>query len=322
MATREHGPVLVSIEDVTERKRAALRESEVRYRTPFEDSLVLGGRLFRGKARICGWSRRGCAIFAYFQAHPDKRRPRIRRRWTCTGPETGAAVRGAHRVVPEEAAPSAAEFEAVAHGAEWFETEHLGTALDGEMLTLITKWTAAPGFEQSLARVLVSVVDISERKHLERALRASLEQADRSRRLVLALGAAAQAVQRARTPEEIYQTIGYEVAGLGYQALVLEATADRSHLIVRHTTWEPGVVAAVEAQIGLPVSGFRVPLGPGLLLSDVIARGQSVYARAPVDSVRNVLPEPLKARAQGILEMLDISRTVCAPLGQGDCHGC
>jgi hypothetical protein len=52
---------------------------------------------------------------------------------------------------------------------------------------------------------------------MEEALRKSLEEAVRGQRLLIALNQAAQAVQRTYTKEEIYQTVGEEIARLDFQ---------------------------------------------------------------------------------------------------------
>ena len=53
--------------------------------------------------------------------------------------------------------------------------------------------------------LLTIVQDYTERKQAEEKLRRSLEATARGQRLLLALSQAAQTVQRARTPEEVYR---------------------------------------------------------------------------------------------------------------------
>lgn len=54
-----------------------------------------------------------------------------------------------------------------------FETEGVNYALDGTPIDILLSRCALPGHEQSWERVLVSIVDISERKRADRALAAS-----------------------------------------------------------------------------------------------------------------------------------------------------
>ena len=55
-----------------------------------------------------------------------------------------------------------------------------------------------------------------QRQQAEQALHQSLQEIAHTQRFLLALSQAAQAVQRAHTPLEIYDTIGREVIELGY----------------------------------------------------------------------------------------------------------
>lgn len=56
-----------------------------------------------------------------------------------------------------------------------YETEMVGSRLNGETVHALVRWNAAPGYEESLARVFVYISDISERKMMLDALKASEE---------------------------------------------------------------------------------------------------------------------------------------------------
>jgi PAS domain S-box-containing protein len=62
---------------------------------------------------------------------------------------------------------------AVAEGKTYFKVETAAQSLTGDRREIILEWSVAPGFEQSLAKVLVSLVDITELKRAEDALRES-----------------------------------------------------------------------------------------------------------------------------------------------------
>ncbi|MFQ5813948.1 MAG: cache domain-containing protein, partial [Anaerolineae bacterium] len=119
-------------------------------------------------------------------------------------------------------------------------------------------------------------------------LRRSLGETARGQRLLLALSQAAQAVQRARTPEEVYRTVGDEVARLGCHAVVFTLRAepfdsaqdrpqacaersrsgealtdDRAHLVVSHMPFESAPLRAAEKLTGLSAQDYRFPLVPG-----------------------------------------------------------
>ena len=67
------------------------------------------------------------------------------------------------------------ELIALADGKTAFRTEAVNKTLDGEEIKMLMHVTVPPGFEQTLSRVLVSIIDITEMKMAEADLRESEE---------------------------------------------------------------------------------------------------------------------------------------------------
>ncbi|MDD2388305.1 MAG: MEDS domain-containing protein [Desulfobacterales bacterium] len=65
------------------------------------------------------------------------------------------------------------ELIAIAEGCLTFEGEAVNKTLTGETVDLSLKWSVAPGHEQSLSKILVSIIDVTERKRAEMALKES-----------------------------------------------------------------------------------------------------------------------------------------------------
>ncbi len=65
------------------------------------------------------------------------------------------------------------ELLALARGDQYFETELVNRTLDGEVREVQVRLSVAPGFEKSLKKVLVSMLDVTSRNQAVRALRAS-----------------------------------------------------------------------------------------------------------------------------------------------------
>jgi two-component system, sensor histidine kinase and response regulator len=62
------------------------------------------------------------------------------------------------------------EFSSIAEGKTEFNWEGINNTLDGTPLTVSLRWSIEPGHEEDLSRVLVSMIDISDRKRNEREI--------------------------------------------------------------------------------------------------------------------------------------------------------
>jgi two-component system cell cycle sensor histidine kinase/response regulator CckA len=169
------------------REIETLRESEKKWRQWFEDAPIsLWEQDYSEvKRRVDEIRDRGVGdLEAYFQCHPDLCR------------ELAALVRvvdvnkftlrlyrartredllsGITRVFSRVSYESfIANLMTVAEGRTRFFTERIHVALDGEILHVQLHWAVAPGYEDTYGRVLVSIVDITDRQHAEEALRES-----------------------------------------------------------------------------------------------------------------------------------------------------
>ena len=76
---------------------------------------------------------------------------------------------------PDHADKFIEELVSIAEGMNEFEWEGLNKTLDGENIYVTLRWTVAAGYEESLSKVIVSLVDISTRKQAEAELSASEE---------------------------------------------------------------------------------------------------------------------------------------------------
>ncbi len=164
--------------------------------------------------------------------------------------------------------------------------------------------------------------NVTERVLAEEALHRSLERTSRGQRLLLALSQAAQAVQRARTPDEVYQTVGGEVARLDYQVAIFTLTDDRAHLTVRHLTVGPAVLRAARRLTGLPAQDYRFPLVPGGFFARIIAAGETTFVERITEIVAEALPGPVRPLASRLAALLGMERSILSPLTVGgERHG-
>ena len=134
---------------------------------------------------------------------------------------------------------------------------------------------------------------------MKEELRCSQDEASRARRLLLAFSQAAQAVQRARTPAEVYHTVGEEVVRLGFNAMVFSLTPDRASLTISHTTFEPALLQAAAKLTGIALQDYRIPLVPGGFYQRIIADGQTIFTdrNRTAEIIVEGLPGPLRPLA-------------------------
>ena len=157
-------------------------------------------------------------------------------------------------------------------------------------------------------------LDTTERKKAEAALRRSLEETARGQRLLLALSQAAQTVQRARTAEEVYRTVGDEVVKLGYHAFVFALTHDQQYLTLRHLTIKPTLLRAAEKLTGLSLQTFRVPLVESPVFQRVLTEGETSFDEPAADFMAGGLPKRVRSLAPRMAAKLGLEQCITAPL--------
>ena len=207
---------------------AAVRESESRYRGLFEHSPVsLWEEDFSEvKRHIEKIRQSGVTDFrAFFESHPQEL-------LECIGEikvldvnaatlalmhaaNKGQLIDNLQQVFPIDTSKDFVdEFVSIAEGQIEFTWESANYTLDGQKLTISLQRSAEPGHADTLEKVLISVMDITERKQAEdqiRQLNASLEQrvAERTRQLSEA--------QEQLVRHEKLATLGQLAGGVGHE---------------------------------------------------------------------------------------------------------
>jgi PAS domain S-box-containing protein len=165
---------------------------------------------------------------------------------------------------------------------------------------------------------------ISELERMKEELRRAQDEASRARRLLLAFSQAGQAVQRARTPAEVYRTVGEEVVRLGFNAVVFSLTPDRASLTISHTTFEPTLLEAAVKLTGLSLQDYRMPLVPGGFYQRIMAEGQAIFTdrKRTAEIIVEGLPGPLGPLASRLAALLRMEQGIAARLTVGgEKHG-
>ncbi len=160
--------------------------------------------------------------------------------------------------------------------------------------------------------------DITERKQAENALQGSLQKAERSQRLLLALSEAGNVIQRVHTSGEICQAVLDGLFRLGYRAAILVALPeDPGHLVLSYLSHPVKVLEALEKMIGIQTRGFRLPVEPGGLFDRVLRTGKADLSVADLFLYEKLLPRTLHPFAGTIQKTLGIQTGITVRLTRG-----
>lgn len=166
------------------------------------------------------------------------------------------------------------------------------------------------GQPQFIADVLT---DISNSVKSERELRQALEKIEQNQNLLSSLSQASQNVQRAQTPEEVYQTVGIELKNLDLDTLFFILTEDKQSLEIVHSTHSPKVLQAAEQLVGLKAVGHSFPIS-GTMYEQFIENKQTVYSDEPIAPMKDAFPKAVRPLVVQIAGMLNVENAIFAPI--------
>ncbi len=149
--------------------------------------------------------------------------------------------------------------------------------------------------------------ELSARKQVE-------ESFSRSRNLLLALSRAAQAIQQARTEEEIYQAVGEQIKSLGHEVVILTASDEKLYLNYTYSTFAKNMIEAGEKLTGLSIQNYRFLVSPESNYGRILRSGQGGFDHWTTEAIAEALPKALRSMARQLARLLKIEHSVIAPL--------
>jgi PAS domain S-box-containing protein len=257
--------VQISFWDITDRRQAevALRESEARFRSLFDDSPIsLWVEDFSAvKERLDDLRADGVEDFdAYFSQHPEVVKE-------CAALvkvlDVNKATLDLHGVVSKEDLLNnlttifpeqvieyfRKELVLVASGVTHFELETMDQTLGGKMKTVNLNWAVIPGHESDLSKVIVSLIDITERKQTEIALYESEAKmraiADSARDAILMMDPQGRIIYWNPAAEHIFGFTNAEAMGQNLHKLIVPQQYHEAHRAAFPTFVQTGQGAAI-----------------------------------------------------------------------------
>ncbi|MGD8814748.1 MAG: PAS domain S-box protein [Anaerolineales bacterium] len=189
--------------------------------------------------------------------------------------------------------------------------------IDDEPIGLVDMSRREPFTNLELERfdlLAVQLTEILHRKQIEESIHQYLEELAYNQRLLLALSRAAEAVQRAHTPEAVYEAISKQTAGLGFDITVFSLSEDREFLTLSHLTLASNLVQTAEKLTGLSAKGYRFPIKPRGFFWKIIQGGETVFTHLEVTPFLEALPKRVHPVAEKLADLIAWRESILAPL--------
>jgi len=140
------------------------------------------------------------------------------------------------------------------------------------------------------------------------------ESLHRSRKTLLALGQAAQSIQKTHTPEDIYRVVGEQIKALGLEATILTLNSNRQTLCHSYTTLSTDIIQNAEKMAKVSAQGYCWQIDPNGTYNRIIFSGKSEFIHKSEDLFAEALPKFMWPMTKALMKILKIGQGIIAPL--------
>lgn len=170
---------------------------------------------------------------------------------------------------------------------------------DGTQRFMVTRIYPVCDLEGQVEGCVLANTDITRRKRAERLLQA--------------LNVASLAMQKAATPQEVLTTAGEGFKELGFSCAIFFTDESQSTLFPRYFSYDQEAVKFAEKLLGIDAETFSLPVESAEIWKESTWAGKTIFVDGAEGS-RQVLPRPLKRFAGRLAKILEIPKSVIAPL--------
>lgn len=200
----------------------------------------------------------------------------------------------------------------------WVDNEVLGLFMVNGAFLTHEDLPAMESFAGQIATGLYNVRLMQKLKDELAARQLAEEALEHNRSLLLALGRAANQVQLAREPDQIYDVVGEQIRALGYQVAMLMFDGDHSHLRFRYATIPERVLHAAEKLTGIRARNYSWTFDANGSFGQIIQERRAQYVPNMGQLIYEALPETLRPAMEKIKRHFNADHGVFAPLHVGD----
>ena len=141
----------------------------------------------------------------------------------------------------------------------------------------------------------------------------NIKRVEYNQRQVMALSQAAQVVQRALSPDQIYQAVGAEVVKLGNQVIILQLEAD-GRLAIPYISLDAEARKGIEKLLGTALRTYRGEVLPQGNLRQIMTSRESRFVTPVHVMLTEAFPNIAQQDIARIVEELKIGDAILSPL--------